>query len=855
MQPTPDFRIVFDASPNAYVLLDRELRFVDANRAYLELTASRLEQLIGRAMFDLFPNDPGQPNNESARVLRESFERVLRTGKQDALAYITYRVAKVEGGELEDRVWSATHTPLLDAAGEVAFILQHTVDVTGLQPGQMLEYMQSPESVRAQAGVLDRAQQIAESNRALDSQIADLRNVFDQAPGFVCYLRGQQLIVEISNHAYNQLVGRDDLIGKPVREALPDQPHLDLLDQVFTTGRPFVGRGMRLELTRPPSGELEELLVDFVYQPIFDGEGRVLGILVQGNDVTEQKRQEQRQRFLARAGECLSAAATGLEAALLALARSSLSGFADLVSLDLLEPGGFRRALVAAADASLESLARANYAFAPDSAEPALHIRRARAEGRPVWLRELSPEVLSALARDDDHRALIDAVGLRSLVSVPIGAGPTFVGVLTFALARGRRRYEAGDVAVCEELTRMIGIAADNSRLSRERTELLQQAQAARERAEAANQAKDEFLAMLGHELRNPLAPILTAVQLMKLRGDTASERERVIIERQAQHMVRLVDDLLDVSRIARGKVALRESVVDLRAVVHKAVEITSPLLEQKQHHLTLDMPTEPLSVFGDEARLAQVFANLLSNAARYTPNQGEIRLRAALEDNAVVVRVRDNGSGISADMLPRVFELFAQAPQRSDRAEGGLGLGLTVVRNLVSLHGGEVSAHSGGPGQGSELVVRLPILQAGERAPDPGKPESAPPGPGRRTRVLIVDDNADAAELLEQLLKRRGYVTSVAFDGPSAIAAAGSFQPELAILDIGLPVMDGYELATQLRTLLAPNAPRLIALTGYGQEHDRQRSIEAGFAAHIVKPVDAQLLFEALAAEDTRTG
>lgn len=850
MRLTPDFRIVFDASPNAYMLLDRELRFVDFNRAYLDLTALRREQAIGRCIFDLFPHDPDDPNNASARLLRESFERVLRTRERDVIPYLAYRVARVPGGELVDRVWSATHTPLLGADGEVELILQHTVDVTGLQPDRMLEFMHSPESMQTQAGVLDRAQRMAESNRALDNQIADLRNVFDQAPGFVCYLRGPQLIVEISNRAYNQLVGREDLIGKPVREALPDQPHLDLLEQVFKTGRPFVGRGMRLQLIRPPSSELEELLVDFVYQPIFDAQARVTGILVQGNDVTEQKRQEQRQRFLARAGECLSASATGLEPALHALARSSLSGFADLVSLDLLEPEGYRRALVAAADPAHEPLVQANYAFAPDSAEPAQHIRRARDEGRPVWLRELGNDELATLARGKEHRALMDAVGLRSLISVPIGTGANFVGVITFALARGRRRYEAGDVSVCEELTRMISIAADNSRLSRERIELLQQAQAARERAESANQAKDEFLAMLGHELRNPLAPILTAVQLMKLRGDTVSERERVIIERQTQHMVRLVDDLLDVARIARGKVALRETVVDLRTVVHKAVEITSPLLEQKQHHLTLDLPSEPLRVFGDEARLSQVFANLLSNAARYTPDQGEIKLHATCAQDEIVVRVQDNGSGISADMLPRVFELFAQAPQRSDRPEGGLGLGLTLVRNIVGLHRGEVCAHSEGPGRGSEFVVRLPAMPDASSSAEPAKRDSVPSAP-RGARVLIVDDNADAAELLEALLRRRGYLTSVAFDGPSAIAAARSFQPQLAILDIGLPVMDGYELATQLRSLLAPNAPRLIALTGYGQEHDRQRSLEAGFAAHIVKPVDAEMLFEALAARD----
>ena len=372
-----------------------------------------------------------------------------------------------------------------------------------------------------------------------------------------------------------------------------------------------------------------------------------------------------------------------------------------------------------------------------------------------------------------------------------------------------------------------------------------------REAAEAANRAKDEFLAMLGHELRNPLSPILTALQLMRLRGSTGSERERSVIERQVTHLTRLVDDLLDVSRIARGKVDLKEETLEMAEAVARAIEMTSPLLEGRTHSLEVNVPRSGLPVRGDATRLSQVISNLVTNAAKYTPPGGHIAIQAAEEHGEVVLRVRDSGIGIAPEVLPRVFDLFFQEGQAIDRAQGGLGLGLTIVRNLVIRHGGTVSAHSAGRGKGSEFIVRLPKATPVCSTEQARSSESAGIAGSHQQslRILVVDDNADGAEMLAAALSAKGYETRVAHDAPAALALAAEFCPDVAFLDIGLPVMDGYELAARLRRLPALHGTRLIALTGYGQESDRQRSREAGFHEHLVKPVDLQAIDTILAA------
>jgi DNA-binding response OmpR family regulator/anti-sigma regulatory factor (Ser/Thr protein kinase) len=366
-----------------------------------------------------------------------------------------------------------------------------------------------------------------------------------------------------------------------------------------------------------------------------------------------------------------------------------------------------------------------------------------------------------------------------------------------------------------------------------------------------SNRVKDEFIAMLGHELRNPLSPIVTAVQLLRMRGEQS--REFAVIERQANHLVRLVDDLLDISRITRGKIELRKQTIELASVVVRGVEMASPLLEQRRQHLDVDVAAEGLAVEGDPERLAQVVSNLLTNASKYSEPHTTIHVQAGRRGRAIALRVKDEGIGIPKEMLDRVFDMFVQQPQASDRSKGGLGLGLAIVRSLVTLHGGNVAATSRGVGQGSEFVVELPGADLGERtaqpAPSLSEGRETSPSRGEGRRILVVDDNDDAVETLADVLSQLGHQVATARDGPTALETARHFHPEVCLVDIGLPVMDGYELAVRLRTQESISHDlRLIAVTGYGTDADRRRSKEAGFSAHMVKPVDFQELLRVVA-------
>jgi PAS domain S-box-containing protein len=366
----------------------------------------------------------------------------------------------------------------------------------------------------------------------------------------------------------------------------------------------------------------------------------------------------------------------------------------------------------------------------------------------------------------------------------------------------------------------------------------------AEEALREAGRRKDEFLALLGHELRNPLAPILTAVELLKLRDGGAASREVATIERQARHLVALVDDLLDVARITRGKVSLRRERLELGAVVAQALESVSSLIEQRRHAVEVDVPREGLRVHGDTRRLVQIVSNLLTNAATYTPPGGRIVVRARRDGEAVELAVRDSGVGFTAEIAARMFEPFVQGHRVRERLEGGLGLGLALVRGLVELHGGQVRASSDGPGQGSTFTVTLPLAAA---APAPAPPAAGPAtaSPRPAARILVVDDNRDAAELLAEALNAAGHEAVAAFGPTEALRCVESFTPDVAVLDVAMPVMDGYELGARLRARFGA-ALRLVAVTGYGQDRDHERSREAGFHAHLVKPVELSALLAA---------
>jgi PAS domain S-box-containing protein len=564
---------------------------------------------------------------------------------------------------------------------------------------------------------------------------------------------------------------------------------------------------------------------------------RMIGV---GMDVTARKRAEQDARFLADA----SAALAGLvdpDSSLQTVARLAVPAFADWCAVDMLDDaGGLRRVAVAHVDPAKVELAHAIHRRWPPDPDTS-GVWRIIRSGVSEMIAVITDDLLVASIPDPELLGVMRELGLRSYVGVPLAARGRVLGAITFIAAESGRRYDAADLAVAEDLAHRAAVAVENARLY----------QAVRE----ADRRKDEFLALLGHELRNPLAPVRNALHILKAPAATEAvlARAREMMERQVEHMVRLVDDLLDVSRIVRGKVEIRRGPVDLAAVVASAVEAAQPAVEAGGHTLVVEVAAGPLTVNGDAVRLAQVVSNLLTNAAKYTEPGGRIMLAAARDgdEDGAVVRVRDTGIGIPPELLPRLFDMFFQAERRTKDAQGGLGIGLSIVKGLVELHGGTVEAHSAGRGTGSEFVVRLHLAGNPRAGGSAGEDRSSPPthaNPHSACRILVVDDNADAADSLVALLRLEGHEVMVAYDGPAALAAAERAAPAVAFLDLGMPKMDGYELARRFRESPALRSVKLVALTGWGQPEDRARAAAAGFDHHLVKPAEAAQLDALLA-------
>jgi signal transduction histidine kinase len=452
----------------------------------------------------------------------------------------------------------------------------------------------------------------------------------------------------------------------------------------------------------------------------------------------------------------------------------------------------------------------------------------------PVWIASRAeyvaafPQSAQRVGEQDDDASEV------ACACIPLVAGEGAIGAVMFAY-RAEHDFTDDERTFLVSLASQCAHAVERLRLLESVSRLYAAEAEARRQAEAASRAKDEFLALLGHELRNPLAPIVTALSLMKLRRGGDHERERGIIERQVHHLVRLVDDLLDISRITKGAVELVRAPVALAKAVSHSVESANPLLEERGHRLSLDL-AEDLVVDADKHRLVQVVANVLTNAAKYTPDGGHIALSVRGDGDMARITVRDNGVGIPAELLPHVFDMFVQGERAPDRSEGGLGLGLAVVKNLVERHGGRVAATSEGLGKGATFSVWWPLAQ-GTKVESVDETLDLPP-PLRSMRVLVVDDNIDAASTLGELLRVLGHEPLVAHDAPSALALAREEAPQLALVDLGLPILDGYELIGRLRNLPGLATLPAIAVTGYGQASDRARSHAAGFDRHVVKPV-----------------
>ena len=438
------------------------------------------------------------------------------------------------------------------------------------------------------------------------------------------------------------------------------------------------------------------------------------------------------------------------------------------------------------------------------------------------------------------------AAVLRSAVLVPLASARRKLGVLLVACEQTDASSGPRDWTILEELASRAAVAFENAELYRS----LQSENAERTAAEAklqeASRRKDEFLAMLAHELRNPLAPIRNALELIRRLAppDVKLGWARDVMERQVKHMTRLVDELLDVARISEGKITLTREPVDLKAVIEHSVETAQPLIDEHRHVLQVKLPDSPVWLQGDFARLSQVVGNLLHNAAKYSGDGGRIALTLTVANGEALITVRDHGIGIEAALLPHVFDLFAQGARSLDRSQGGLGIGLTLVRRLVELHGGQVQAASEGSDRGTEFRVRIPAISVVQCPPGPGTGAALLARTSRR-RVLIVDDNRDAAESIAQFLELEGHEVKSVGDGMLALASVPVFMPQVVLLDIGLPGLSGYEVAKRLRGMPSMQDTLLVAVTGYGQREDRQLAADAGFDHHFVKPTDPRQLAE----------
>jgi PAS domain S-box-containing protein len=570
---------------------------------------------------------------------------------------------------------------------------------------------------------------------------------------------------------------------------------------------------------------------------IKDAYGNAIGASKIARDITEQKkthaalqRSEEHATFLSEASKPM-AALVDVGSSMQRLARLCAPRFADWCVVYLLDEQRESQ-LVASAHGDPQKeplLTEISTRYRPDWRGPTIS-GRVLASGDAEFLPDVPQSYLDSVTRDARHRELIEALGPRSVVVVPLESRGRTIGVIGLARTVGRKPFDVDEFELAQELARRAATAIDNSRLYDE--------------LRSADRQKDDFLAMLAHELRNPLAAIDYATHLSHISPEQADNANE-IIHRQVRQLSRLIDDLLDVSRITRNKIELQKEPIDAATLINRAAGTARPLIEEQHHRFDVDVTPGEMPLYADPTRVEQVIVNLLTNAAKYTPQGGQITLKAYPENDQIVVKVIDTGVGIPREMLPRVFELFTQVNPQIDRTKGGLGIGLTVVRRLTEMHGGTVSATSEGLGKGSEFTVRLP------RSNDVAKEKTssnAAARPPQGMRVLVVEDNVDMARSLALLLKMAGCETQVVYDGAAALEAANTFPPQAILLDIGLPGLDGYEVARRFRADPKHEGVRLIAVSGYGQAQDHQRSKEAGFDDHLVKPVAFDALLATLA-------
>jgi PAS domain S-box-containing protein len=804
-----NFRALFEASPTPFlVLTPPEFQIIAVNNAYLNATMTRRAEIIGKGLFEVFPDNPDEREATGVRNLNASLKRVLATRRADVMAVQKYdiRRPRAEGGDFVERWWSTINTPVLGADGEVAAIIHRVEDVT--------------EIVRLRS-----------ESEACDQVARDQQSVIERLRETVDELTRE---AKVRRRAEKELLESEErfrsyfelgLIGMAITS--PTKGMLEVNDEICK----ILGyeRDELLKMTWAEMTHPDDLAADVAnFERVIAGE-------IDGYNLDK--------RFIRKDGRIID---TTISVKALRDADGAVDYFVSLLE-DVTERKRAEAAL-------RESEAKYHTLF--DSMDEGYSIIQMLydKDGKPVDWRIL--EVNPAFEK---HIGVACAKG-KTVRELGLAVEPRWIEIYGRVAETGkslrfeersetlRRTFDVYAFRIGAPDERKVAVLFTNITERKRAEEALRESERLTQEhaAELADlhRRKDEFLAMLSHELRNPLSPILNAAHILRLQKDEnpLQQQARAVIERQVNQLSRLVNELLEVSRVITGTIRLRPERLDIRGVVEQAVETASPLIDQRGHQLFVSLPVEPVWLEGDAARLEQVVINLLNNAAKYTQEGGMIWVNLQPEGEEVRLRVRDTGVGIAPELLPHIFDLFTQADRSLDRSQGGLGIGLSLTQRLVELHHGEIEAHSAGLGQGSEFIVRLPVLRTSEMETDmtsTGTAKRAAQG----WRILVVDDNVDAANMIAMMLRLYGHQAETVYSAKSALEMAVEYRPDFVVLDIGLPGMDGYEVARRLRQIPELKDTPLIAATGYGQDADRQRSEEAGFDYHLVKPIDPEKL------------
>lgn len=747
MSNSEDIRRIFRGVPGLFLLLkpDPGFTIIGASDDYLRATHTD-SSIFGRPVFEVFPDNPAQPDANGTHNIQASLERVLATRQPDAMALQRYdvRLPPEQGGGFQERYWLSVNTPVITDQGEVEFIVQKVEEAV----------------TKANRDAIDILESIAEGFFTLDRHWR-----FDYV-----------------NREAHRILGVEpgSLAGRVLWETYPGLEGTDfernyqqtMYEREKTSFTAFYDHEDRwYEVTTFPAPE---------------------GVSVYFRDVTREKKLQAEREMLV--------AASDQQRRIYETALDSTPDFVYVFDVD-------HRALYA------------NAALLKTWGVDDVRGKRWMDLGYEQWHADLH------------DREIEQVISTRAPIR----------GEIPFTGTNGRRVYDYIFAPVLGPDGDVVAVAGT----TRDITDRQAAEQAVREQAKRlaeADRAKDEFLATLSHELRNPLAPLRNAVELLRRAGSTddISLRARAVMERQIAHLIRLVDDLLEVSRISRGVFSLRKERVDVSIVVRNAVETSEPLIAAAGHSLTVDLPRDPLWLNGDPTRLTQVLANLLNNASAYTDKAGRIVLRAWREGHSVAISVTDNGIGIAAEELPRLFEMFTRGNRERARNQVGLGIGLALSRRLAEMHEGTLDAHSEGIGTGSKFTLRLPLPEQAEVPANSIASEAASLGP---LRVLVIDDNRDAADSLAILLSTMGAEVQVAYSGPEGVAAFAAMRPCVVLLDIGMPGMNGYDVARAIRSGFPHETTTLVALTGWSQKEDRDRARDAGFDHHMAKPAEIQNL------------